>query len=81
MGAIIAFFLGPIGKWVALGIGVVVILGGTYTKGRFDGRASYKAQVEAAIAKAVAKGDAAKAKALKDFDASTELPDDGFARD
>lgn len=78
----IAFFLSPIGRYLAIGIAAVAIVGGAYTKGRLDGRASYKAKIERQIQDAKDKGDAAREKALRDFDAHAddELPNDGFRR-
>lgn len=64
---------------------VVGVIVGTWTLGygygAVEGVTIYKAKIEAAIKKAVDKGDKARAKALKEFDESTEIPDDGFARD
>lgn len=67
---------------IAAGVSVLVVLG-AYTKGRIDGRASYKAKMEREIANAVKKGDAARERALRDFDALPDdgLPNDGFRRD
>jgi hypothetical protein len=81
MTAIISFFLSPLGRWLGVaGISALVIFG-TYTKGRMDGRAAYKAKIEREIANAVEKGNSAKANALREFDASPDgLPDDGFRR-
>jgi hypothetical protein len=83
MTAIIAFIFSPLGRWVAVaGISGLLILG-SYTKGRFDGRAAYKAKIEREISNAVTKGNAAKADALREFDATPDgvLPtDDGFRR-
>lgn len=78
-----ALILGPIGRYVT-GAGVILLLlSGTYAKGYFDGRAGYKAKIEREIAAAVKKGDVAREKALRDFDALPDggLPDDGFRRD
>jgi hypothetical protein len=79
--SILAFFFSPLGRVVAIGLAALAIVGGAYTKGRFDGRASYKAKIEREIANAIEKGDAARERALRDFDAAPdELPDDGFRR-
>lgn len=81
MGAIVSFFLSPIGKYLAIGLVAVSAISGVYVKGRLDGRASYKAKIEREIADAVNKGDAARERALRDFDASPDVvPDDGFRR-
>lgn len=82
MTAVVAFIFSPIGRWVA-GVAVVLaLLGGVYTKGRLDGRTSYKAKIEREIRDAIQKGDAARERALRDFDAAPDdsLPDDGFRR-
>ncbi len=78
----IAFFLSPLGRYLALGIAVMAVIGGTYTKGRLDGRSAYKAKIERQIQDAKTKGETAREKALRDFDAAPddELPDDGFRR-
>lgn len=77
----LAFFLSPIGRYVGGGLVILAILGGIYLKGRSDARASYKATIEREITDAITKGDAARERALRDFDASSELPgDDGFRR-
>lgn len=81
MSAIIAFFLGPIGRFVALAIFVVSAIGGVYVKGRIDGGAAYHAKMEREIKNAIDKGDVARERALRDFDASPDsVPDDGFRR-
>jgi hypothetical protein len=81
MTAIIAFVLSPLGRWIAVaGVSALLILG-SYTKGRFDGRAAYKSKIEREIADAITKGNGAKADALREFDASPDsLPNDGFRR-
>lgn len=77
----LAFFLGPIGRYVAGGIILLLALGGLYGKGRYDGRTAYKAKIEREIKNAVSKGDAARERALRDFDAAPDsVPDDGFRR-
>lgn len=78
----IAFLLSPLGRYLAIGIAAVALVGGVYTKGRLDGRTSYKAKIERQIQDAKNKGDSAREKALRDFDAHSddELLDDGFRR-
>ena len=78
---IIAFFLSPIGRYVAIGLVAVTAIGGIYVKGRSDGKASYQAALSRQAAKAIAKGNSAEADALKKFDLEKDIPDDGFARD
>lgn len=51
-----------------------------YGKGAADEHTRMKAVITKQIDKANAKGDAGRAKALKDFDAASDLPDDGFSR-
>lgn len=81
MTAILAFILGPIGRWLVTGFGILAIAGGIYAKGRIDERAGYKAKIEREISDAINKGDSARADALRKFDAAPdELPDDGFRR-
>ena len=81
MTGILAFLFSPLGRIVAIGAVALAIVGGAYTKGRIDGRAAYKAKIEREIKDAVDKGDAARADALRKFDAAPdELSDDGFRR-
>lgn len=77
MPAILLWFLGPIGRWVGIGLLIIAAIGGLYTKGRIDGRASYKAKVERQINDAIAKGDKGRADALRNLDASG-VPDSWF---
>jgi hypothetical protein len=79
MGAAIAFVMSPIGRWVIGSLSILVLLGGIYTKGRLDGRASYKAKIERQINEAISKGDAGRADALKQLDAGSVS--DGWFRD
>jgi len=68
MTAILAFVLSPIGRWIA-GAGMLILLaGGIYAKGRYDGRSSYKAKIERQINEAIEKGDNGRADALKQLD-------------
>jgi len=73
----IAFFLSPIGRYLAIGIAAVAIVGGVYAKGRLDGRASYKAKIERQIKDAVEKGNDARNNALRELDAG-RVPDSWF---
>lgn len=73
----IAFLLSPIGRYLAIGIAAVAIVGGVYTKGRLDGRASYKAKIERQIKDAVEKGTDARNNALRELDAG-RVPNDWF---
>lgn len=75
----LAFFLSPIGRWLAGALVAVAALGGIYTKGRLDGRASYKAKVERQINEAIQKGENGRADALRELDAGS-VPD-GWWRD
>jgi hypothetical protein len=73
----IAALLSPVGRWIAGGLVIIAALGGLYTKGRLDGRASYKSKVERQINDAIAKGDKGRADALRDLDAGG-VPDHWF---
>lgn len=80
----ISFFLFSTFGRVLIGAAAgILLLFGVYGKGYFDGRAAYKAKIERQIADAVKKGDVAREKALRDFDALPDngLPNDGFRRD
>ena len=79
MTAIIAFVVSPIGRWIVGSLSILVLIGGIYTKGRLDGRASYKAKIERQINEAVQKGDNGRADALKQLDAGSVS--DGWFRD
>lgn len=65
-------------------VGIALIAGAmVYGLGVVDGRAGYKTKIEREIKDAIGKGDAARERALRDFDARPddgELPDDGFRR-
>lgn len=84
MMSVLAFVVSPIGRYV-VGAGVVtLLLLGVYTKGYSDGRAAYKAKIEREIQNAVRDGNAAREKALREFDAlpdTGDVPNDGFRRD
>jgi len=73
----LSFFLSPIGRWIGGSLIVGAMLGGVYTKGRLDGRASFKAKVERQINDAIQKGDNGRADALRELDAG-ELHHDWF---
>lgn len=76
-----------VGRWLLAGAGAIVgatlIYQIAYWKGYIDGRASYRMKIEREIQNAVRKGDQAREKALRDFDALPDdgVPDDGFRRD
>lgn len=73
----IAFFLSPIGKYLGILVGAVMLLGGVYTKGVYDGRSAYKAKIERQVKDAINKGSEARERALRELDAG-KLPDDWF---
>jgi hypothetical protein len=73
----LTFFLSPLGRYVAIALAALAIVGGAYTKGRLDGRASYKAKIERQIKDAVEKGTDARDRALRDLDAG-RVPNDWF---
>lgn len=77
----LAFFLSPLGRWVGISAIILAAIGGIYVKGRSDGKAAYQAKLTAAINKSIEQGDRARTEALKKFDATKEIDDDGFARD
>ena len=52
-----------------------------FAKGVHTGTMLYRAKIEREIHAAIEKGNEAKERALREFDASPDLPDDGFARD
>lgn len=63
---------------LGIAIGVATL---AYGKGRYDERVVYKAKIEREKADAIQKGDDARERALREFDAAPdELPDDGFQR-
>ncbi len=80
MTALLAFFLGPIGRYVLIGGAILVALGGLYAKGRSDGKSAYQEKLKREISIAIDKGDSARTEALKKFDSNKEITDDGFAR-
>lgn len=63
---------------IAVGAGMHTI---GYGSGRHDERGFYKGRINREIASSILKGDAAREKALREFDASNDMPDDGFRRD
>lgn len=75
--AVISFVLSPVGRWVAIGGVSALLVFGAYTKGRWDGRAAYKAKITREIDNAVQKGNAGAADALRKLDAGG-LPDSWF---
>ncbi len=77
--AIWSFMTSPIGRWVVGVVSMLAIVGGIYTKGRLDGRASYKAKIERQINEAIQKGDNGRADALKKLDDGSAP--DGWFRD
>lgn len=82
---VFARVFGALPEWARNVLIVIAIAGALgafgYGKGRADERAFYKDKLAREIKHAVAKGDAARARALAKFDSSVDLPDDGFARD
>lgn len=64
---------------IGIAVGVATL---SYGKGALDARAAAKAKIEKEIGDAVRKGNTAKERALRDFDAAPDdsLPDDGFRR-
>lgn len=70
----IGFVFSPIGRWLSGVLVVLAVIGGAYTKGRIDGRASYKAKIQRQIEDAIQKGEQGRADALRDLDAGS-VPD------
>lgn len=66
---ILAFFLSPIGRYLAIGIAALAIVGGAYTKGRIDGRAGYKAQIQGEINATIKDGTDARQRAADELNA------------
>jgi hypothetical protein len=54
MHALIAFALGPVGRWVAGAVFIVALAASIYAKGRIDGRDAMQAKYEAMNAAAAA---------------------------
>jgi len=75
--AVVSFFLSPLGRYVAIGLAAVALIGGVYGKGRIDGRASYKAKIERQIKDAVEKGTDARDHSLRELDAG-RVPENWF---
>ena len=78
---ILAWLVGPIGRYVLIAAAVTAMLGGLYVKGRVDGKTAYQAKLTRQMNKAIAKGNQAEADALKKFDSDKEVENDGFSRD
>ena len=76
-----ALIFSPIGRYAIIAVVALSAVAGLYAKGRYDGRTAYKAKIEREIKDAIEKGDAARERALREFDASPDsMPDDGFRR-
>ncbi len=73
----LAFFLSPLGRYIGIGLLALLVVGGWGEKRYWDGRAAYKAKIEKEIDRAKQTGDAARERALRDFDARG-LPDSWF---
>lgn len=77
MPVILAWFLGPLGRWVGIA-GIIAAAGlGLFTWGDVHGRSAYKAKIERQKQDAIAKGDKGRADALRKFDADG-VPDYWF---
>lgn len=83
MTAIIAFFVSPIGRILAIGIAAVAIVTGAYVKGDLHGRSVVQAKWDAAEQAAVARGEKARTDAERTIDARPATPGvpDEFNRD
>jgi hypothetical protein len=65
----LAFLFSPIGRYVVIGLVSIAAIGGVYTKGRLDGRASYKAKIERQIDESITSGNEARDRALGELNA------------
>lgn len=74
---IFAFLLSPVGRWIAGTLSVLSLACMIYTKGRLDGRASYKAKIEREISQAIQKGEKGRADALQKLH-DNDIPDSWF---
>ncbi len=73
MSFLITFFLGPIGRWVGIGLIASAVFFGWGEKRYWDGRSSYKAKIEREKNEAIANGNQGGADALSKLD-SDSLP-------
>ena len=74
------FMQSTLGRAIIVCVVVAAVALGIYGKGRSDGRAAYQAKLTREINQAIAKGERARAEALKKFDATKDFTD-GFERD
>ncbi len=70
----VTWFLSPIGRYVGSAMVILTIIGGVYARGRYDDHVAYTAQLTQEAADAVAKAEAARAGAEKNFDAHPVVP-------
>lgn len=70
----ITWLLSPLGRIVGITLACLMLLSGTYMKGRWDQRMSDKLKIQQEIQDAVQKGHNGSADALRKFDAG-KLPD------
>jgi hypothetical protein len=80
MGAIIAFFLTPIGRWVGIGLASLLLSSGIYMKGRWDQRSADRLKIQREANDAIKKGEAGRAQALQRFK-DNKIPDSWFRDD
>lgn len=80
MPAILLWFLSPIGRYAALAAIALAAYGAWDVHIRMNERAKIEQQITVERQHAATKGNAARARATKRFDAG-KLHDDGFARD
>lgn len=84
MGAILTFMISPVGRMIGLVLAVLSLLGAAYLKGHHDGYTHERDKWVAAEQAAVAKGQKARADALRSVSRSPEpgrLYHDRFNRD
>ena len=65
---VLAFFLSPLGRWLAIGLVVVAAFSGAYLKGHSDGASAVQAKWNAATQAAIAKAEKARADAESAID-------------
>lgn len=72
MTAIFAFFLSPIGRYIAIGAVILAALGGIYMKGHSDGADNVQRKWDAAVQAAIEKGRKARDDAERDVTADPD---------
>lgn len=81
MTAVIAFFLSPIGRYLAIGAVIIAALGGIYMKGHSDGADKVQRKWDAAVQAAIEQGQKARDDAERDVTADPDGVRDPDIRD